>query len=343
MRRQSTAVCMSVALLVLGVLASPLSVADDSSKTELSYPDEVYFDLEGPTFGEDKQSERESGSSGTTSVTVDMLEKDAEETTRTTVTFPYEKFDWTVGSWYKSSLGLRFYDVSYGDEKLLCDYRVPWVKVGTTKYNLTSQSCIDGPDLSVYTSSEAFKVWAKYRIAALNIDVQVYCYFFGDGEMDPWAVVDCHGTNRNLVVPQRFDFDLGGSDDDNAQHYASHPTGDRWDLVTVEGGYADANQPEDGGIQWALFDSDRQGLTYVLDQCVDVQPYHADSPVLTVLRYHGSQVDGYPGDYDNDETTGVLISEAADPYNGYDLVVWYVSSYTREDYCNPGPWLYMDV
>jgi hypothetical protein len=284
----------------------------------------------------------DSGSPDTYEVTVDMLEEGAEKTVTTTVTFPYTKYNWSIGSWYRTALGLRFYDVKYKSEGILYDYRIPWVRVSGTVYNLTSDLRVDGPDLYVYASSKAFKVWMEYSIPSIDVDVQVYCYFFEDGEMDPWAVVDCNGASRSIVVPQRFDFDLGGSDDDNVQHYASHPLGNGWDLVTVEGGYADANEPDDNGIQWRVFDTDQQGISFVTDQRVDVEPYHADASVLTVLRYHGDQIAGVPSSYDNDESTGYM-SGTADPYNGFDLVEWYVSTYGSEDYCNPGPWMFLYV
>ena len=329
--------------MVMGAMALPQVRADDIVKVELKDLSETYYDIEGPIFEENKTMTLDSGPSKTCNVTVDMLESGAEKAVKASVTFPYTKFNWSIGSWYRTSLGLRFYDVKYKTEGILYDYRIPWVKVGGTSYDLTSDMCTDGPDLYVYSTSRAFKVWAEYSIDSIDVVVQVYCYFFEDGEMDPWAVVDCHGASRSIIVPQRFDFDLGGSDDDNVQRYTSHPTGDRWDLVTVEGGYADANQPEDDGIQWQVFDTDRQGMGFVTDQRVDVEPYHSDTPYLTVLRYHSDQMGSDPGTYDNDETTGAYYGGAFDPYSGCDLVEWYVSSYGSEDYCNPGPWMYIDV
>lgn len=332
-----------IVLLLMVASVMPVASADDEEKQDLSNPHEIYYDVEGQTYEDNKTGEPERGGGGTYNVTVSALKAGSESLERDSVTFPYSKYNWTITSWYRSSFGLRFYDVSYKGEKLLYDYQLPWLRIDGDQYNLTSDMRVDGPDLYVYTTARAFKVWVKYGIPEKDTDVEVYCYFTESGEMDPWAIVDCNNIDRDIVIPQRFDFDLGGWDDDNAQAYTSHWWGNTWDLVEEECTLYDAGQPEFQGIQWKLFDTDQQGGGYVTDQLVDVKPYHPDTPYMTFLRYHYGEVADLPGTYDNDETTGAYMGALPDPVVGYDLVEWYVSTYTDTDWCNPGPWMFMTV
>jgi hypothetical protein len=328
------------AFLVLSLLTvasiGPGCGADYEIKDEQVNPDEMWFGLEGMTFDEDKDMER-SGSGGQSSssskynVTVEMLKKGDKSRESGTINFPYEKFGWSIDSWYKSAYGLRFYGVYYEDEKILYDYRIPWVKIE------------DGPDLSVWKNLKIFKVWTKYSIPEEDVDIQVYAYFYDDGEFDPWAIVDAKGTAKDIVVAQRFDFDLDGSSDDNAKFFTDTPAGDRWELVEEEDDHPDAGQPEDDNVQWQLFDTDVQGLEAVVDQLAELVPYHPDDSTLSIVRYHWSEIRGDPGDYLTNETTGLYRVGTYDPYEGYDLVAWYVSEYDDEDWCNPGPWILLTV
>jgi len=344
MRKSSYAIGLVVLLFVAA--CGPVSQAEYTTKSEYTNPQEVYFDVEGPTYDEDKEENRSGGESSSLkvlNVSVAKKTSSSESESRDTVTFPYSRFDWTIWSWYPSSYGLRFYNVYYKDEKILFDYRLPWIEIDSTKYALSSGICVDGPDLSVWPNQEIFKVWAKYEIQSKNVQVEVYVYFFGGGLMEPWAIVDCNDVDRNITVPQRFDFDLDGADDDNADFFVDGILGPHWKFVDEEDHLEDAGNPNQGGVQWALYDSDQVGITYDMDQIIDIFPYATDDSDLTVLRYHSSQISGDPADYDNDETTGLYSGATYDPYTGYDLVAWYVARYTDVDWCNPGPWIFVEV
>jgi hypothetical protein len=341
--RMSAIAGIGAVLLVLGACAVPWTSANPVVKQELNNPDEVYLDVEGQTYEDNKTGEPERGGNDTYSVTVSVLRKGSERAVTDSVTFPYQKYNWSITSWYRSPYGLRFYDVSYRGEKLLYDHQLPWVRVDGMQYDLTYDMRVDGPDLYIYSLSRVFKVWVKYSIPSIDTDIEVYCYFSESGEMDPWAIVDCNCMDRDIIVPERFDFDLGGSDDDNAQAYTLHWWGNTWDLVEEEGTIRDAGQPEAQGIQWRLLDTDAQGVGYVTDQLVDIKPYHTDAPYMTFLRYHYGEVVDLPGTYDNDEVTGQDVGGSGDPFVGCDLVVWYVSTYEDTDWCNPGPWMFMTV
>ena len=334
--------------MLLLTSSAPVCEADYESKSEYTSPDETYYDIQGNPAEENKTEGRSGGGgagndSAPYNVSVDMLKKESSTTERGSISFPYIKYGWSIGTWYLSSYGLRFYNVVFNDEKILYDYRLPWVKIDGTKYSLTSGRCIDGPDLFVWHNLKMFKVWAEYLIASENVTIQVYVYFFEDGEMDPWAIVDCHDVDKDIVVAQRFDFDLGGADDDNAEFYVSTPAGNKWELVELEDHHRDSGNPDDSGVQWTLYDTDVDGMSYIVDQGVEIIPYHPDDSNMTILRYHSSQIGQDPGAYDNDEPTGLYSSALYDPYIGYDLVAWYVSEYKSEDWCNPGPWMLIDT
>jgi len=318
------------------------------SKTASSNPDVSYFDVEGPTAEENKTEERGGGGESlgaatSSNVSVDVKYKEKESLERGSVSFPYEKYQWSIGTWYHSSDGLRFYDVFYGDEQILYDYRVPWVKIGTTRYALTSSLRSDGPDLHEYNQGQYFEVWTEYHIEAEDVDIEVFVYFRSTGEMDPWVIVDCNSVDKNIVVGQRFDFDLDGWTDDNAQFYTSSPGGNYWELVEEEDLHADANNPEESFVQWRLFDTDVVGENPEQDQLVKIIPYSPDDSYLYVLRYQYSQLGGDPATYDNDQGTGEYNVTWTDPYDGEDLVAWYVSTYTSTDWCWPGPWINVEV
>jgi len=288
MRKTMVIIC---ALMVIGTSLGGTGSASYENKSELNSPDETYFDIEGDPASEEKGEER---GGSPYSVSVDSLMKGEKEIQRSPITFPYEKFNWSIDTWYKSSHGLRFYNVQFEDEKILYDYRLPWVKIDNTKYNLTSAMRSDGPDLYVYNTAKAFKVWIEYYIAAENVHVEVYVYFLENGEMDPWAIVDCGRSNKDIVVGQRFDFDLGGAGDDNALFY----TDNGWDLCEEEDDHPDENEPEDDYLQWELADTDVDGSSFVIDQSVGIIPYHTDNSRLHIVRYHPSQIGGDPSDFD---------------------------------------------
>jgi hypothetical protein len=332
-----------LAMLIVASMG-PQCSASYENKSELGEADETYYDVEGPEHLEEKEENRtggggSGGSNESYSTSVDVLRKGSSSMERDSVVFPYQRYNWSIGSWYRTSHGLRFYDIYYNEEKILYDYQLPWVKINGMRYDLTSAMRTDGPDLYVYTTVRAFKVWVEYRIASEDVDVEVYVYFFDDGEMDPWANVDGNDVNRNIVVGQRFDFDLDGAGDDNAEFYKM----EGWDLVEEEDDHADDGNPEIECVQWRLFDTDVLGEGFYYDQVVSLVPYHPDDSYLYIVRYHSNQVRGDPVDYDNDEATGLYSTSTYDHYTGYDLVAWYVSEYTQEDWCNPGPWVLVEV
>ena len=337
-RKRVLGMCV-IAMMALSMIF-PIGGAEYETKTELTAPDETYYYIEGPPPLDEKDQLPESLSSSTSTynVIVDMLKKGASATERSSVSFPYSNFNWEIGTWYRTSEGFRFYDVSYNNEKILYDYCLPWVKIGNMKYMLTSSMCTNGPDLYVYHTAQMFKVWIEYHIDEVDVYVEVYAYFGSEGQFNPWAVVDSNDKVA-MTVAQRFDFDLDGAGDDNADFY----TGAGWELVEDEDSHYDDGNPEDGRVQWSLYDTDTQGSDYIIDQSVDIIPYHPDDSYLYILRYHSRQKDDYPSTYDNDEATGLYSPSTYDPYIGYDLVAWYVSEYGNTRFCNPGPWIKVEV
>ncbi|MCK5413980.1 MAG: hypothetical protein KAJ35_01225 [Thermoplasmata archaeon] len=328
----------TLVILLFALSAVPPSTAEDPTKTELENPDETYFGFESGWAMEDKEVEPLKSTSNET-VNVTLKKKGSSSSESSTVTFPYEKFQWTISKCYRSDYGLRFYGVYYDEEKILYDYRVPWVKIDGVRYDLTIAKSTDAPTLYIWNSQEVFKVEVSYSIDEADAEVDVYCYFYADGSFDPWVQVDCN-RKRNVEVGQRFDFDLGGASDDNADFFLPNST---WDLVRYEDDHPDEGNPEDGGVQWVLFDTDVEGTGSIVDQKVDLIPYHLDDSDLHILRYHSGEIGGDPFAYDNDETTGLYSGSTYDHYIGEDLVAWYVSDYTHVRWCNPGPWTEVEV
>ena len=325
-------------ILLFSLSAVPPGTAENPSKTELENPDETVFGFESDLALEEKEEEPLEGMSNET-VNVTLKKKGSSSSESSTVTFPYDKFNWTISKCYRSDNGLRFYGVYYEEEKILYDYRVPWVKIDGTRYDLTNIRSTDAPTLYIWNSQEVFKVEVSYSIDEKDAEVDVYCYFYADGSFDPWVQVDCD-KKRDIVVGQRFDFDLGGASDDNADFFFPNST---WDLVEEEDDHPDEGNPEDEGVQWRLYDTDVQGTGYFNDQTVDIIPYHVDGSELYILRYHSSEISDDPWSYDNNEATGLYRITTYDPFIGYDLVAWYVSEYTDVKWCNPGPWTEVEV
>lgn len=329
--------------MVLSALP-PAGSADYESKTELDAPDWTFFGFESDSAEENKTLEllRGGSSLSTQSVNVTIQKKGSSSRESGQVTFPYEKWNWTINKCYRTSNGLRFYGVYFEDEKILYDYRVPWVEFEGKRYDLTEARSDDMPTLYIWDSLGVFKVEVSYSFRAENVAVEVkeYCYFWEDGSFDPWVYVDCEPNEMDIRVGQRFDFDLDGAGDDNADFYLSNNT---WDLVEEEDDHRDKGNPEDNNVQWVLYDTDAVGTGSIVDQNVDIIPYHPDDSRLYILRYHWNQIAGDPSSYDNDETTGLYSGSTYDPYIGYDLVAWYVSDYTDVMWCNPGPWTEVEV
>ena len=123
-------------ILLFTLSAVPPGTAENPSKTELENPDETYFGFESGWAMEDKEVEPLKGVSNET-VNVTLKKKGSSSSESSTVTFPYDKFNWTISKCYRSDFGLRFYGVYYEEEKILYDYRVPWVKIDGTRYDLT--------------------------------------------------------------------------------------------------------------------------------------------------------------------------------------------------------------
>jgi hypothetical protein len=336
-----------MAILVIAVLALsavPMGSADYTTKTELDRPDEIHHGFESSSADEDKE-ENKSRSSPPPSLSAErvnttLVRKGSSSRESSSVTFPYEKFGWRISKCYRTDDGLRLYGVYFEDEKILYDYRVPWVMVGNNRRALTTSNSDGPPDLYIWETLEAFKVEVSYTLSLDDVEVKVYSYFYHDGSFDPWVIVDCDGDKKNIQVGQRFDFDLDGAGDDNAKYHTSLG----WDLVDVEDDFPDDGEPEDHGVQWLLMDTDVVEQVDVEDQLVEIIPYGIDSSVLYVLRYHNNELSGHPSSYDNNEDTGeYLYGGSTYEYQGYDLVAWYVSAYEDTVWCNPGPWTEVEV
>ena len=342
MRRKRTFGILAVILMVLSALP-PAGSADYESKTELDAPDWMFIGFESDPAEENKTEEllRGGSSLSTQSVNVTIVKKGSSSRESGEVTFPYEKWNWTIDKCYRTSYGLRFYGVYFEDEKILYDYRVPWVEFERTRYDLTEARSDGTPTLYIWDSLKVFKVEVSYSFQAGNVAVEVreYCYFWEDGSFDPWVYVDCEPNELDIRVGQRFDFDLGGAGDDNADYY----TDSGWDLVEEEDDHPDGGNPEDDNVQWRLYDTDVFGTGYINDQIVNIIPYHADDSKLWIVRYHGNQIGGDPSSYDNNEATGLYSGATYDHFIGYDLVAWYVSDYEDTMWCNPGPWTEVGV
>jgi hypothetical protein len=319
--------------------ASPMGTADYTSKSEHTNPDATIYGFESGTAEDNKSGERLMGGGSSTTETVNVtLKKKGGSPESSSVTFPYEKFDWKITKCYRSSNGLRFYGVYYKEEKILYDYRVPWIEIDDEKFDLTSVRSNAAPDLYIWETLEVFKVSCTYTIQDEHTDVEVYAYFYKDGRFDPWVLVDSN-QKKNFVVGQRFDFDLDGASDDNADFYKTSG----WDLVENEDSHLDDGNPEDNHVQWRLYDTDVNGTGYINDQLVKIIPYNIDSSFLYIVRYHTNEMTGDPSLYDNNEATGLYSIPTYDPFIGYDLVAWYVSEYLDTRSCNPGPWTQVEV
>lgn len=320
------------ALVIVSTLAASFPAhADTLGRPDDPTPDETYYSVQGPEYAEDK------GGAGPASApaTVAAYAVGADGAGMTNVNFPYVKSNWSITSWYSTPDGLRFYLVFYKNEQILYDYRVPWIGVNGVKHALSTQQLISGPDLWVYYS-DYFVVWAKYNLGNPNINVYVITRFYGDGTIEPWVLVDGGNVHYNFAVPQRFDFDLGGPDDDNQQYY----DGSAWKYSTTEHSTLDATYGENAsGYQWRVFDSDQSGTGYIMDQEVDVTPYHADGARWYSLVYNIGEVSNDPVGYLNNQIINSKAPALPDPWFGADAVCWYASTYTLVTAAYPGPWV----
>jgi len=334
---------MATLVIILLALAAvpPVGSADYLNKTELQFPEEIVYGFFSEPADENKTEELlRGGSSGSTeTVNVTVLKKGSSTLESGTISFPYDKFDWTIDACYETSNGLSFYGVYYKDEKILFDYRVPWVKIDNQRYALNKARSDADPDLYIWPSLSAFKVQISYTITEKDVTVDVYCYFYADGSFDPWVYVDCGNKNRDIEVGQRFDYDLGGASDDNADFFSDSG----WTLIEEEDNIPDEGNPNNASVQWRLFDTDVLGTSYTVDQMIEIIPYGIDSSELYIVRYHSGETSGDPSSYVDDEATGLYRITTYDPYIGEDLVAWYVSVYNHEKWCNPGPWTEVEV
>jgi hypothetical protein len=312
-------------MLIVGLLSAATEVsADIAGRPEDGTPDATYTNVQGDSQSETKGGAGPQGGGGFS------IES---------VTWPYSNFGWSITSWYSTSDGLRFYGVYFNSEQIFYDYRVPWVKIGANTYALTTARLSTGPDLLVYNAG-SFLVKAKYALGSPNVDITVSTRFYSNGTIEPWVLVDGKGSAYSMVVPQRFDFDLGGADDDNQQYYS----GSAWSYSATEHHTADASYGEDANhYQWKTFDTDQSGSTYVTDQAVNVIPYHPDGATWYHLRYNSGEIGGTPSSYENSQTINTYNSGQADPWVGQDAVNWYVSTYSSSSLAYPGPWLETSV
>jgi len=320
-----------VASLIVGTflaIAQP-STADTVGRPDDPTPDYTYTAVEGPWYAENK------GSGGAAA----LLKDTGAAAAATLVTFPYVKYNWTIYSWASTSNGLRFYGVYYNNEQVFYDYRVPWIKVGGNRYQLTASLLTAGPDLWEYNTG-VFVVKATYNLGTPNVDVTVLTRFYGSGTMEPWVLVDTKGVPSALQIPERFDFDLAGSGDDNQQYY----NGSAWCYSTTETSQSDSAFGENSsGYQWRTFDTDQLGTSYVYNVEIDVTPFHADNAIWYQLVYAASEISGDPGIYQSGQTINSYNPAAPDPWTGYDAVNWYVASYTATAAAYPGPWIKVKI
>jgi hypothetical protein len=318
------------ALVILSTLTASFPAhADTAGRPDDPAPDEIYYGVSGPEYAEDK------GGGAAPQVAPSAPPAGPLGSPLTPVSFPYTKSNWTILSWYSTGDGLRFYGVYYKNEQILFDYRVPWVGVNNIKHGLSTQQLVSGPDLWVY-NADYFLVWAKYNLGNPNIDVYVITRFYGDGTIEPWVLLNAGPLHYDLYVPQRFDFDLGGSDDDNQQYY----NGSAWKAPTTETSTLDSWYGENAsGYQWRNFDTDQSGNGNFIDQEIDVKPYAPDASRWYSLVYNNGEINGDPVGYLNFQTINTYAAGQPDPWIGYDGVNWYVSSYTQVALAYPGPWV----
>lgn len=320
---------LTVTVLLAGAFPAQ---ADTAGRPDDPTPDEVYYNVQGPSYGEDKSG----GLSLQVSLTVSDLAAEGAGALTSSVTFPYALYNWSIDSWYSTNDGLRFFGAYFHGEQILYDYRTPWVALNGVSHALSTPNLIDGPNLNVYYASHSFQVKARYNLGNPNVDVTVSTRFYENGTVEPWVLVVSYAGPFNIAVGQRFDFDLGGSDDDNQQFY----DGTGWKTNAQEGVSYDAWYGEDAnGNQWRDFDTDASGNSNFIDQAVYARPYHSDAAAWYQLRYLAGQVGGTPASYLNGQTINTYVGGLPDPWVGYDAVNWYLSSYTNVQVAYPGPWI----
>jgi hypothetical protein len=320
---------LTVAVLLAGSFPAH---ADTAGRPDDPTADETYHDVQGPSYAEEKSG----GLSFQLSLTLSNLVAEGAGALTASVTFPYSLYNWSIDSWYSTNDGLRFFGVYFHGEQILYDYRTPWVWLNGALHALTTPNLIEGPNLMVYYASHSFQVKARYNLGNPNMDVTVSTRFYENGTIEPWVLVVSYGGPFNIAVGQRFDFDLGGSDDDNQQYY----DGANWKTAAQEGAVPDAWFGEDAnGNQWRDFDTDTSGNSNVIDQAVYVRPYHTDASTWYELRYRPGEVSSTPVMYLTGETINTYVGGLPDPWVGYDAVNWYLSSYNNAQVVYPGPWI----
>ncbi len=325
-RKSAFASLLANAIVATIVFASFPAAADTAGRPDDGTPDEVYEEVVGPDYPEDKDEGTSGMMAGGGAVSAMMGGG---------IQFPFEAFNWTVYSWASTNNGLRFYGVYYKDELILYDYRVPWVRVNGNLRSLTMFNLVQGPDLWIYQSG-MFLVKARYNLGNPNIDVTTVTRFYGNGTMEPWVLVDTHNAPINLKVGQRFDFDLGEAADDTQQYF----DGVIWRMTIGESAVLDSTYQANGsGYQWRDFDSDQSGGSYVLDQEAGIRPYSSDDSKWYMLRWCAGEIGGDPAGYLNGQTINGYVPGQADPWIGSDAVNWYVSNYVGTTLAYPGPWV----
>ena len=312
-------------VLSIFLMAAVSSYADTAGRPDDGTPDEVYEELIGPAYGEKE------GGDGLVAGGAASFSVSAE----TTYQWPVQLHNWTIYSWYPANDGFRFYGIYYKNELVLYDYRIPWVRINGNLRVLTIPNLVQGPDMWVYNSGY-FLVKARYNLGNPNVDVTIMTRFYSNGNVEPWVLVDTHNVQMSVKVGQRFDFDLGDTDDDNQQYY----NGVLWSAPGVENFVLDSSyQSNSSGWEWRDFDTDLSGNGYVVDQEVAVKPYSSDDSKWYMLRYAGGEIANDPGGFLNSQSINLYIANQADPWIGYDAVNWYVSNYPATTLAYPGPWL----
>ncbi len=307
------------------LLASVSAYADTAGRPDDGTPDEVYENMVGPAYSDKGPGGDAPMAAGSASFTIGA----------STVEWPLQLYNWTIYSWYPTNDGLRFYGVFYKNELILYDYQVPWVRINNNLRALTIPNLVQGPDMWVYYSG-SFLVRARYNLGNPNVDVTVITRFYGNGNVEPWVLVDTHSVQMSVKVGQRFDFDLGESADDNQQYY----NGFAWTTPATEAAVLDSTyQSNASGWEWRDFDTDQSGNGYITDQKVVVKPYSSDDSKWYMLRYGAGEVANDPGGYVSGQTINLYIANQADPWIGYDAVNWYVSNYPATTLAYPGPWM----
>lgn len=179
----------------------------------------------------------------------------------------------------------------------------PFVKMSSTRYDLTDTYLVSGP--RIYEKSDStVKVRAKYKIGNANFSVEYS--FFNDGELDPWVYYQS-STPYNVKFYWYYDTDVNNYPYDYATVSGQN--------VYTEGYYSSQS----------VYYKDYNTYPYV-----QILPYLTDTPYTYVLRYAYNTHLNYPLYEVNGENVYLQNIMAAYETKEYNSIT---SAY-------PGPWIY---